>query len=298
MSIAKTLFVAIDKVFEPKQNPRALQKKLSDVQCVKDIMYDEKFSQALDLYFMPREGKPYPVIFEIHGGGFAAGDKMYRDCYCRFLAKRTGAMVVNVNYGVGTENPCPLPMWHLASAVNWVYHNASKYNLDMTKFVVTGDSAGAFYACVLAVLQDDVELQKLFECKFDARITATVLNCGVYDLTAYLHKHSLLFNSICKEFLGESVKQATDNKYLDGVNLLRRIGENFPPSFVIYAQKDIFCKGQGEQLVEKLQERQVPVEYVFSTTLLANHTYSLVWSKIAQQTNAQMINFLKKHFEA
>ena len=298
MSIAKTLFVAIDKVFKPKQNPRALQKKLSDVQCVKDVVYNEQFSQTLDLYFMPKD-VPYPVIFEIHGGGFAAGDKKYRDCHCRYLAKHTGAMVVNVNYGVGKENPCPLPMRHLVSAVNWVEQNATKYNLDLSKFVVMGDSAGAFYACFLAALQDSAALQELFECKFTARITATVLNCGVYDMTAYLHKRSPLYKSVCKEFLGVPPKKAVHSKYLDGINLLSHVGQNFPSSFVIYAKKDVFCKGQGEQLVQKLQEQQVPVECIFSTTMRANHTYSLVWkSKIAQLTNEQMINFLNKHFNA
>lgn len=300
MGYTKSFFIAIDKVFRRPQNPRYLLKQLSDVQCEKDIPYDERYPEvALDLYCVPRDSGAYPVIFEIHGGGFAAGDKKYRECLCRYLAKRSGAMVVNVNYGVGRENACPLPMQQLVSAVNWVRQNAEKYNLDLSKFVVTGDSAGAFYACFLATLQDSAELQEIFECKTETRITATVLNCGLYDMTAYLNKRGILFKGACVEFFGVPPKQAILGKYARGVNLLAHIGENFPPSFVIYAQKDVFCKGQAEKLLKKLHELKIPVQSVQSTSLLKNHTYSLVWrSKLAQQTNKQMLEFLKKHFEA
>lgn len=299
MRIAKSVFVAIDKVFKLPQNPRIMEKHLVGVESEKDIVYDERYpNMALDLYFVPRENARFPVIFEIHGGGFSAGDKKYRDCHCRFLAKYTGAMVVNVNYGVGKENACPLPMQHLAAAVNWVVKNADKHSMDLSKFVVTGDSAGAFYACFLAALQDSVELQELFECKIDARITATVLNCGVYDMTAYLDKKRPIYKSVCVEFLGVPPREAVKSRYLKGVNLVSHVSEKFPPSFVIYAKRDVFCKGQAEKLLEKLHESNVPVESVYSSTLLDNHTYSLVWrSKVAQQTNKQMIEFLNKHFK-
>lgn len=300
MRIAKSIFEAIDKVFKLPQNPHIMEKHLSGVECEKDIVYDERYpDMALDLYFVPRENAHFPVIFEIHGGGFSAGDKKYRDCHCRFLAKYTGAMVVNVNYGVGKENPCPRPMQHLSAAVNWVVKNADKRHLNLSKFVTTGDSAGAFYACFLAALQDSEQLQELFECKIDARITATVLNCGVYDMTAYLDKKLAIYKSICVEFLGVPPQQAAKSKYVNGVNLVSHVTEKFPPSFVIYAKQDVFCKGQAEKLLKKLRENNVPVESVYSSTLLDNHTYSLVWSsKVAQQTNKKMLEFLNKHFNA
>ena len=300
MRIAKSLFVAIDKVFKLPQNPSSLKKQLSGVECVRDLVYDERYPElALDLYFVPQKEGKFPIIFEIHGGGFAAGDKKYRDCHCRYLAKNTGAMVVNVNYGVGKENPCPLPMQQLAAAVNWVAQNAEQYNFDLSKFVVTGDSAGAFYACFLAALQDSAQLQELFECKLDTCVTAAVLNCGVYNLADYLKKRAPLYKSVCTEFLGVPPKMAQTSKYLPGVNLFAHISEKFPPSFVIYAKKDVFCKGQGEKLLKKLQENNVAFESIHSSTLFDNHTYSLVWrSRVAKKTNAQMLHFLNQHFES
>lgn len=298
VNLTKMMFETIDKVLEFPQNPKRLEKQFGDVECISDVNYSERFSDmALDLYYLPQEGKKYPVIFEIHGGGFSAGDKKYRRCLCRYYAKNTGAIVVNVNYGVGADAACPLPMQQLAEAVNWTVANAEKYNMDLSKFVVTGDSAGAFYACFLCVLQGSEFLQSLFQCKLNAKITAAVLNCGVYDMQSAMHRTKLLVNGVCKELMGMEVEEAVRSPYFEGVTLTKHVNSTFPETLLIYSLNDVFCKGQGEALLEKLQQNNVRTECVCAKSILDNHTYSLIWvTSMAKKTNLRILSFLNRHF--
>lgn len=298
VNLTKIMFETLDKVLEFPQNPKALEKQLGDVECVADIRYSEKFPDvALDLYFLPSKEK-YPVIFEIHGGGFSAGDKKYRRCLCRYYAKHTGAIVVNANYGVGSSSPCPIPMQQLAEAVNWTVKNAEKYHMDLSRFVVTGDSAGAFYSCFLCALQGSEQLQKLFECKLDAKITAAVLNCGVYDMRLAMEKSKkMLVDGISRELMGLEPNEAVKSPYFDGVTLPKHVNEQFPHTLLIYAANDLFCRGQGEALCERLGQFGVPTECICAKSVLDNHTYSLIWvTSMARKTNERIIEFLNEHF--
>lgn len=297
INLTKLLFTAIDKAFYIPQNPRLVERNLKKVKCIANIPYSEQYPEmALDLYFLPRNGK-YPVVMEIHGGGFSAGDKKYRRCFCRYVAQYTGAMVVNVNYGVGEKYACPQPMQQLAQAVNWIAHNADKYGMDLSRFVVTGDSAGAYYSAFLCVLQDSEYLQRLFESALETRFSAAVLNCGIYDMHKALNKKSPLINGVCREFTGLSIDEVVHSPYFDGLSVNPFVTENFPPTLLIYSKTDVFCKGQGEDLRNLLCQKGVEVHDVCARSILDNHVYSLMWiTNMARQTNKKILCYLNEHF--
>ena len=87
MSAATVIFKAIDYMFDLQQNPIGRTKRnMKNVVKTTDIVYDESDKKActLDTFVIPKEEGKYPVIFEIHGGGFVAGDKKYRRCLLSF----------------------------------------------------------------------------------------------------------------------------------------------------------------------------------------------------------------------
>ncbi len=297
----KVVFDTVEFVMDMQINSKKVERELADVACLPDVCYSKRFPEMkLDLYFMPHtDNKKQPVILEIHGGGFSGGDKKYRRCLCRSFAKNTGATVINVNYGLGESSPCPIPMQQLADAVNWVVENADLYMLDLSKFVVTGDSAGAYYACFLAVLQDSEFLQNLFQCKLNTRITATMLNCGVYDMKHALNSPIPMKNGICRDLTGQDLKEAQESRYFAGLTLTDFVTENFPPTLLIYSKNDLLCQGQGEIMLRKLQQNAVPTECICAKSLLDNHVYCLLGiTTMAKETNRYVFHFLKKHFES
>lgn len=84
MSAATVIFKAIDYMFDLQQNPIGRTKRnMKNVVKTTDIVYDESDKKActLDTFVIPKEEGKYPVIFEIHGGGFVAGDKNTADVF-------------------------------------------------------------------------------------------------------------------------------------------------------------------------------------------------------------------------
>ncbi len=301
MSFSKFIFLAVDVLFKNPQNPKRRMKEYAkNVISEKDIVFDEETPDIkLDTYHVEKKEGKYPVIFEIHGGGFSAGDKKYRTALCNWYASQTGAFVFNVNYGLGGDIVFPDPVIHLVKAFNWVVANAEKYNLDLDKMVVTGDSAGGYYSSALAVYNDCPPLQEACKIPMNGRFTGAVLNCGIYNLQLAL-KAKVLFNltdKVCMDFSGITPDKFESYPYKDAVDPINYITDKFPKTMVIYAEQDVFCGGQGESLVKKLNELGVYEEHYGSKKFLDNHTFSLIWmSKAAKEVNAQLITFLKKLF--
>lgn len=300
MSITKSFFLAIDKMYNKRQNPKRLEQTLHEVTTVCDIVYSNEFpDMLLDVNFVPRtDNSAFPVIFEIHGGGFAAGDKKYRRVLSKFYAKQTGAFVVNVNYGLGKENAWPLPMQHLVAAANWVVQNAQNYNLDLSHFVAAGDSAGGYYAAFLCALQNNAELQNRLGCSLSAKFTAGVFNCGLFSFDLAMKRSPNLLRGVCKEFTGFTISEARKNGMFETLSVPNYVTHAFPKSMLIYSEHDIFCKGQAELLMEQFSLHGVYFESARSTKFMDNHDYNLMWkSKCAVLTNNQVIGFINRHFQ-
>ena len=301
MRFSKVVFLAVDVLFKHPQNPRRLYKKYSQgVICEKDVVFDETIPDIkLDAYHVERTEGKYPVIFEIHGGGFSAGDKKYRTVLCNWFAKETGAYVFNVNYGLGGDIIFPDPLIHLVKAFNWVVANAEKYNLDLDKMIVTGDSAGAYYSAALSVYNDCPAMQEACKVPMNGRFSAAVLNCGIYDLQLALGV-KVLFNltdQVCQDFSGIIPKDFETYPYKEAVDPINYVTDKFPKSMIVYSEQDIFCGGQGEALIKKLHDAGVYEEHYVSKKFLDNHTFPLIWfTKAAKQANKQLMTFMKRFF--
>ncbi len=298
MSLAKKLFVFIDKSFDKGQNEKKML-KFKDVPFKeeKDVVYGEGDMRKLDIVYLPRtDGEKYPVCFCIHGGGFVAGDKHHRRGLCKWIADK-GFFVVNVNYSLSPETKFPAGIIDLVTALNWVGENAEKYNLDLDNMLVTGDSAGGYYSAMLACISNNKDLQERFGVSTDLKFRAAMLDCGIYDIKEAL-SHKMIMNlpdKILFDFSGIHVKDLDNYEYKDVLAPFDYVDGSFPISFITFANKDIFCKGQGQKLIKKLKGLGVHVEYHRSTKLLDNHCYPLNWNKGAAKENVKLTaDFLKR----
>lgn len=298
MTLAKFLFVVIDKMFDRSQNEKKML-KFKDVtfEEEKDIAYGETQNEKLDICYVKRtDGKKYPVFFEIHGGGFVAGDKCHRRGLAKWVAN-LGYFVVNVNYALGPEEKFPLGVQHLLKALNWVGENAEKYNLDLDNMCVSGDSAGGYYSAMLACVAANKSLQQRFGISTELKFRACVLNCGIYDINEALGKKMpfRLTDRILFDYTGVHIKQLPQYEYNDVLAPFDFVDETFPVAFVTYAEKDIFCKGQGQKLIAKLKDLGVHVEEHHSTKFLDNHTYPLNWTTKLAAENVKLVeDFLRR----
>ncbi len=301
MSFARTLFVAIDYLYNaPQNNTRYTRFKNVDFIVNKDIVYDESAPDVckLDTYCVKREGK-YPVLFYIHGGGFVAGDKKYRRGLSRWSAEK-GYFVINVNYGLCPQYKFPEPLRHIVAAANWMVENAEKLNLDLNRVIVSGDSAGGYYSAMLAVIAANKQMQERLGVKTDVKFQGAILNCGIYDVgTALQAKVPFkLTDKILWDFAGIKKEQVPTYEWLDFCAPINFVDASFPASFITYADQDFFCGGQGPRLIEKLQGLGVHVEEFHSLKFMENHCFSLTWgNKAARKNNELTADFMKRFAE-
>ncbi|SHF03333.1 alpha/beta hydrolase fold [Mariniphaga anaerophila] len=105
---------------------------------------------------------PTPLVIYIHGGGFVGGDKskyFESEDMVRFLA--AGVSVATINYRFMTDAPFGIKASFFDSkrCLQYIRHNAKKYNIDKTRIACSGGSAGAGTALWLAFSDDMADPQ-------------------------------------------------------------------------------------------------------------------------------------------
>jgi acetyl esterase/lipase len=303
MPAAKVIFRAIDILYYNAQNNRREHRDCEGITIEKDMCYNEKYPDmcTMDFYYVKKDAKEkYPAVLYIHGGGWEAGDKNYRSGISKWFAKR-GFFVVNINYGLSPEVKYPLPLKQIVSAYNWVVKNADKLNIDLERLIVSGDSAGAYYSTMLAAIDRNPSLQQKLECKTSYPVSALVLDCGVYDLKQALVSKKLVLdmgNRLLRDFLATDRDNFDDYEYAYYVSPADYITPDFPPCFVTYAKKDLFCGGQGELLISKLARAGVYYEAYHSHDLINNHCFPLNNKSRATEENNRLLSDFLRRFAA
>lgn len=105
----------------------------------------------LDLYLPKDRSKPHPTLILFHGGGWVAGQKE-RNVFWLLPYLSMGWAAINVEYRIAPNSPAPAAVEDCRCALRWATYNAVRYNLDASKFVLTGTSAGGHLALITGML--------------------------------------------------------------------------------------------------------------------------------------------------
>ncbi|TVY59630.1 putative alpha/beta hydrolase [Lachnellula suecica] len=95
------------------------------------------------VFFPPnyQTGTLLPLYLDIHGGGFAVGDPQHDDEFCAMWAKRTGMLVVSLNYSKAPLHFFPVGVYDIAALAKAVIDHPS-LPIDKTKVAIGGFSSG------------------------------------------------------------------------------------------------------------------------------------------------------------
>lgn len=308
MTRSEFLFVLIDIAFHPFQNYRRYKGMVR----TEEFVYDENRPNACtaEYYYDPellKSGKKLPVVLNIHGGGFVAGDKKHRRSLCKRYAKH-GYFVMNINYALGPKEPFPLGVIDCANALNFLEKTAEEYPIDLSRVCVTGDSAGAYMATYLVAMTHSQELRESIGAP-DIKVTPALLVsfCGPYDLIASVTKVKLPFHmvwDIGRCYLGKDLGLKKDLSNMETYPMLKEIcpsnyvNSEWCPSFLVMAEKDIFCKGQGEILFDLLQENKVETVTFKSHKFMDNHCFHMdMYKKISKNCFKEAFAFMDAHLK-
>jgi acetyl esterase len=92
-----------------------------------------------------------PIVTFFHGGGWVIGDIDTHDGSCRILSRRTGAVVVSVDYRLAPEHRFPAALDDCEAATAWVADHAAELGGDRGRLGLAGDSAGGNLAASVAI---------------------------------------------------------------------------------------------------------------------------------------------------
>ncbi len=149
-----------------------------------DIFYAGTRSrlQRLDVYLPINAPAALPVIFDIHGGGWAYGDKELNKYYCMSLAAR-GFAVVNISYRLAPRCGIGAQIQDIFAAFGWLAEHGAHYGCDTGRVCLTGDSAGGHLATLAAIVCGSTRLQRLYKVEPPPfALRALAVTSGLFEL--------------------------------------------------------------------------------------------------------------------
>jgi acetyl esterase/lipase len=115
----------------------------------KNLAYGADPRQKLDLYIPDGLKAPAPVLLFFYGGSWQTGTKDYYLALGEAFATR-GVVVAVADYRVYPQVKYPAFVEDGAAALDFVHGNVARYGGDPKRIFVSGHSAGAYIAVMLA----------------------------------------------------------------------------------------------------------------------------------------------------
>lgn len=121
-----------------------------DVVVKKNIVYSTLGKEVLsiDAFSPVSSAKKKIAIIMIHGGGWRSGDRSQHWPLAESLA-HLGYVCFTPEYRLSTRALFPAAVYDIKAAISWVKYNAGKYNIDTSKIVIAGFSAGGELAAFM-----------------------------------------------------------------------------------------------------------------------------------------------------
>ncbi len=117
-----------------------------------DLTYGSQPRHRLDVYVPRRGHRPFPIILYLYGGSWCSGAReIYRFLGAGLAAR--GFVAVIPDYRVYPAVRYPAFVEDAALALRWARENALRFDADPSRIFVTGHSAGAHIATMLAFEQ-------------------------------------------------------------------------------------------------------------------------------------------------
>lgn len=257
MNIAKLAFDFDDRFKDVFTNN---VKTVNSISVEKDVVYDDALPDVctLDIYCPPLKGREkYPVLVDVHGGGWITGDKHWRRGLNRAFADM-GLCVISPNYGLSPRFKYPECVKHLFACFKWICDHAEERRLDLDNVLITGDSAGGQLSCLVLAIQNNAEVKaRIGAVDSPLRFKGGMLVCGAYDPDGMAK--NILSNKLFLEMTGYGRKHLREFKDYDLMNPVNFVDKDFPADVMVaYGRFDAFVGGNEKILFKRLNELGIP----------------------------------------
>jgi len=189
------------------------------------------FESTLDVYQARAKTAP-PTLIWIHGGNWVGGSKE-ASAFTLLPFMDLGWNIVNIDYRLVSTAAAPAAAEDCRCALRWVYQHAKDYNIDTSRVIVSGNSAGGQLALLTGMVPADAGFDAQCPGPETVKVAAIVSWYGFPDLNDLL--------------AGQNVRPAVVTwigDRPDRVDLARRLSPltyvraGVPPVFSIHGDAD------------------------------------------------------------
>jgi len=208
--------------------------------------------QQLDFWAAKDKAKPAPIVIFVHGGGWKRGDKRNATGAAKvthFLEQ--GYAVASVNYRLVPAAKVEDQAADVASAFAWLRSNATKLNIDPTRMVLMGHSAGAH---LVALVGTDPRYARAAGFALSDIRGVIPLDGAAYDVAAQLADGGkFMQDTYAQAFGSDPARQKSLSPTLHAE------GPNAPAFLILHVDRDD-GKRQSEALGAALRKAGTPAQ--------------------------------------
>ena len=247
------------------------------VERISDLAYGEHRRHRLDVYRPPGGGDGRPVLLQIHGGAWVAGDKRRQGQPLLYHLAARGWLGVAPNYRRSPGATFPDHLVDVKRALAWVRRHAAGYGADPDIVAVTGGSAGGHLAALLALTPNDPGYQPGFE-DVDTAVTACVPMYGVYD---FLGQHRVRGRDARRPFLERLVMKCSPAACPDrweAASPVSLVRPDAPPFFVVHGGHDSLAWVEDARYFVAALRAVSNQSVVYAELPYAQHAFDVMYS--------------------
>jgi acetyl esterase/lipase len=219
-------------------------------------------SLEMDLARPVDAGDRHPLVIIVHGGGWSAGGRSHYRKDVRRLAS-IGFVATTIDYRLANipTKVFPAGISDVRCAVRWLRAHASEHQIDPSRVVVVGASAGAHLAAMMGVERDVAGLDD-GTCTVDPTqpvgVSGVVGYYGPYDLRnpEKIYNNTMMIPAI-EQFLGVRAEDAPE--LATRASPIAHVTSDAPPFLLFHGVDDsIVPVNEARRFANALHDAGVP----------------------------------------
>lgn len=236
------------------QETKDMFRTLDDVTTVDEIFVSTAFGNTH--VFLVRENAQSegqrPVVINVHGGGWTAAHGERDLFFCRRLAGRLHALIVDIDYVLAPEYPYPAALEEIEALFNVLPERIEQWGGDKDNVVLCGQSAGG--NLLGAVMQ-----RKRFDTEFSPK-AQVLCYLPTDNYNDHFHGEELDARGMTTEYYGFFYNRSFEERKNSDVSLLFANDEDLrglPPTDILTCRMDNLME-EGEAYAKKLKDAGIP----------------------------------------
>lgn len=232
------------------QETKDMFRTLDDVTTVNEIFVSTAFGNTH--VFLVHENTQFegqrPVVINVHGGGWTAAHGERDLFFCRRLAGRLHALIVDIDYVLAPEYPYPAALEEIEALFNVLPERIEQWGGDKDNVVLCGQSAGG--NLLGAVMQ-----RKRFAPEFSPK-AQVLCYLPTDNYNDHFHGEELDVRGMTTEYYGFFYNRSFEERKNSDVSLLFANDEDLrglPPTDILTCRMDNLME-EGEAYAKKLKD--------------------------------------------